>query len=134
MQLMITELVQRRHWNLISTEANENWTSCILKREMVNDLILKFCDCSLEYLDFWEESFDTPLLFNYINLCSVPKWNEVGLKFVKHSRESWVERTYLMNFVFKNIVGLTIEKGYSKSRWKDRTCKNTEGEILIHFR
>ena len=43
----------------------------------MQDFNLKFYNCALEYLNLWEESFDGTPIFNWINLYSVPEWNEI---------------------------------------------------------
>jgi hypothetical protein len=65
---------------------------------------LKFCNCALEYLNLWEESFDGTSVFNWINLYSVPEWSGRPFilqhqNFVKFVKESEIETTYLMSFV-----------------------------------
>lgn len=38
---------------------------------------LKFCNCALEYLIFYEASFDKIPVFNRIHLYSVPEWKQI---------------------------------------------------------
>ena len=67
----------------------------------VQDLNLKFYNCALEYLNLWEESFDGASIFNWINLYSIPEWNEIEntmnlqhQNFGKCVKESEIETTY----------------------------------------
>lgn len=39
----------------------------------LQDLILKFQNCAFDYFDLYEEMFDKPFIFNFLNLYSIPQ-------------------------------------------------------------
>jgi hypothetical protein len=78
LQLLKTTLENRKTLKFVPTEAREELKKLIDESSnCVQDLILKFYNCALEYLYLWEESFDGAPIFNWINLRSVPEWNEI---------------------------------------------------------
>ena len=103
----------------------------------VQDLNLKFFNCALEYLNFWEESFNGAPIFNWINLYSVSEWNEIEKAYYFAVSEfcKMCKRIRNRDYSFDEVclVKIFVEEGCSKWRQKDSTCGSIRAEIFTYF-
>lgn len=74
----------------------------------IKDLILKFYNCTFQYLDLLEWCYDGEPIFNWRKLYSILNEMELRrpmffkhLNLVKHSKDSQIDRNYLTSLFVK---------------------------------
>jgi hypothetical protein len=103
----------------------------------VQDLIFRCYNYALEYLDLREESSDGAPVFNWIDLYSVPKRNEIKKAYDIMAAKFGETFKRIINGdnIFEEfcLVKMSVKERCSEWRQRDSTYENIWGKICTHF-